>query len=51
MNKAHPTTLQARHADLETRIAAEAGRPRPDTGLIAEWKKQKLRLKEEFGKS
>ena len=50
MNNAHPTTLQARHADLDARITAETGRPRPDTGLISELKKQKLRLKEELNR-
>lgn len=43
-------SLEERHAHLETRIAEEDGRPRPDTAALAKLKVQKLRLKEEMEK-
>ncbi len=43
-------SLKERHAHLETRIAEEDGRPRPDTAALAKLKVQKLRLKEEMEK-
>ena len=45
---AHHTALQAKHATLDQRLAEETHRPRPDQALIADLKKQKLRLKEEM---
>ena len=42
--------LESRHADLETRIAAEGNRPRPDNEAIARLKREKLHLKEEMEK-
>ncbi|MDT7934359.1 MAG: DUF465 domain-containing protein [Sphingomonadaceae bacterium] len=42
----HRETLSARHAALERRIAAEAQRPNPDTILLRELKREKLRLKD-----
>ncbi|TZG29188.1 YdcH family protein [Sphingomonas montanisoli] len=42
----HSSALQAKHAGIEARIAAESRRPSPDDILIANLKKQKLRLKE-----
>ena len=50
MTNAHASTLQARHADLDARILAETGRPQPDSGLISELKRRKLRLKEELSR-
>jgi len=41
-------SLQERHAHLETRIAEEGIRPRPDSEALARLKLQKLRLKEEM---
>ncbi|HUZ63783.1 MAG TPA: YdcH family protein [Acetobacteraceae bacterium] len=41
-------SLKDRHASLETRIAAEDNRPRPDTAALARLKVEKLRLKEEM---
>lgn len=41
-------SLKERHASLETRIADEDHRPRPDDSLIARLKVEKLRLKEEL---
>lgn len=40
--------LEARHADLETRIASEGVRPRPDDEQLAKLKREKLALKEEM---
>jgi hypothetical protein len=48
MIEAHQASLTARHALLETKIAAESQRPQPDTLAIAKMKKEKLRLKEEL---
>lgn len=45
---AHQTALETKHATLERRIAEESHRPQPDSGLIADLKKRKLRLKEEI---
>ena len=42
------TALMAKHAGLESQIEHEARRPNPDTILIAELKKKKLKLKEEI---
>lgn len=41
-------SLKARHASLETRIAAEDQRPRPDADALNRLKLEKLRLKEEM---
>jgi hypothetical protein len=41
-------TLEERHAALETRIAEEDNRPRPDAETLARMKREKLRLKEEM---
>ncbi|MGK7862094.1 YdcH family protein [Falsiroseomonas sp. E2-1-a4] len=43
-------SLEARHATLETRIAEEGGRPRPDDLALMRLKREKLRLKEEMEK-
>lgn len=48
MQTAHITALEAKHAVLDKRIAAEAQRPAPDALVLADLKKQKLRLKEEI---
>jgi hypothetical protein len=40
--------LEQRHAVLESRIAAEDNRPRPDADQLSRLKKEKLRLKEEM---
>jgi hypothetical protein len=42
----HSSTLVARHAGLDARIADESRRPSPDAIVIASLKKQKLRIKE-----
>ncbi|CAN5322695.1 hypothetical protein BH09PSE4_BH09PSE4_22180 [soil metagenome] len=48
MHTAHHSALEAKHAVLDRRIADETHRPLPDTSVLAELKKQKLRLKEEM---
>ena len=46
MEKAHSSALIAKHAGLDARLAEETRRPLPDTALVAQLKKQKLRIKE-----
>jgi len=46
MEKAHASALIAKHAGIDARITAETRRPAPDTALLAELKKQKLKIKE-----
>ncbi len=41
-------SLRDRHASLESRIADEDHRPRPDTEVLTRLKLEKLRLKEEM---
>lgn len=48
MHNAHLSALEAKHAGLDRKIAAELQRPMPDTAAVAELKKQKLRIKEEM---
>jgi hypothetical protein len=48
MQTAHLSALEAKHAVLDQRIATETHRPMPDAILLADLKKQKLRLKEEI---
>ena len=43
-------SLEDRHAALESRLAAEAARPKPDETAVARLKREKLRLKEEIGR-
>jgi hypothetical protein len=46
--KSHLDVLKGRHANLETKIAAEDRRPRPDDTELSRMKVEKLRLKEEM---
>ena len=48
MQTAHHTALEAKHATLDRRIADEEGRPVPDTMVLADLKRRKLRVKEEL---
>ena len=48
MASTHQAALQSKHAVLDQRLAEEAGRPLPDPQVIAQIKKQKLRVKEEL---
>ena len=46
MASAHLDSISAKHAQLENVIFEEMQRPQPDSIRIAQWKKEKLRLKE-----
>jgi hypothetical protein len=46
--QSHIEVLKDRHAGLETRIAEEDHRPRPDADALVRLKVEKLRLKEEM---
>ena len=46
MANAHLATLNARHAALEASVTAEIRRPMPDQTLLAQLKREKLKLKE-----
>ena len=48
--EAHVETLEARHTEIEAKIEREEHRPHPDTLVISDLKKRKLRLKEELSK-
>ena len=48
MSTSHLSTLKSRHADLDAKIANEERRPAPDVAMLAQLKKQKLRIKEEL---
>jgi len=48
MQNAHLSALEAKHAGLDRRITNEAQRPAPDQMLLAELKRQKLRVKDEM---
>ncbi len=48
MNSAHHASLMAKHATLDRRIMMESQRPMPDALIIADLKKQKLKIKEEL---
>lgn len=48
MSTAHYDALESKHAALENRIADEEHRPQPDASLLANLKKQKLKIKEEM---
>lgn len=44
----HVTDLKLRHAELEKTIEDEIGRPHPDQNVVADLKKEKLRIKDEL---
>lgn len=48
MASAHLDSLSAKHAQLESSIFEEMQRPMPDAFRVAQWKKEKLRLKEQI---
>jgi hypothetical protein len=50
MQSSHHSALEIKHATLDRRLAEERGRPHPDDMVIADLKRQKLRLKEEIGR-
>lgn len=41
-------SLTAKHRDLETVLESESRRPVPDESMIADLKRQKLRIKDEL---
>lgn len=45
---AHVATLASRHDEIDHEINTEEHRPHPDTILIQDLKRKKLRLKEEL---
>ncbi len=50
MQNAHFEALSVKHSNLDQRISSESQRPLPDQILIAQLKKQKLRVKEEMAR-
>jgi hypothetical protein len=48
MQNAHLSALEAKHATLDRKISDETHRPLPDQMIIAQLKRQKLRVKEEI---
>lgn len=48
MQNAHLSALEAKHATLDRKITAESHRPLPDQIVIAELKRQKLKVKEQI---
>ncbi|MGH6982197.1 MAG: YdcH family protein [Stellaceae bacterium] len=40
--------LRAKHRSLEEAIHDETDRPLPDTERVADWKRQKLRIKDQI---
>ena len=48
LNPSHVDALTHKHAGLDARLQAEMARPAPDTAMVQDIKKQKLRLKEEI---
>jgi hypothetical protein len=41
-------SLRAQHRNLEEAIDLETNRPSPNIDLVADWKRQKLRIKDEI---
>jgi hypothetical protein len=41
-------SLRARHKSLEEAIDMESHRPFPNSDLVSDWKRQKLRIKDEI---
>jgi hypothetical protein len=46
MDQSHSIALEAKHAGLDRMIAEETRRPAPDNVLIAQLKKEKLKIKD-----
>ena len=51
MQSTHQTALPQKHATLDQRLSDETHRPLPDASIVADLKKQKLRLKEEIARA
>ena len=41
-------SLRAQHRSLEEAITSETHRPVPNSDLVADWKRQKLQIKDEL---
>lgn len=50
MPTSHVDALQSKHAGLDARLHQELTRPAPDAAMVADLKKQKLRIKEEIAR-
>ena len=48
MQSSHQMALETKHESLDRRIAEESHRPVPDALVLADLKKQKLKIKEEI---
>ena len=48
MELSHISALETKHADLERRIVEEQARPSPNSDLLKDLKRRKLRIKEEL---
>ncbi|WP_293877340.1 MULTISPECIES: DUF465 domain-containing protein [unclassified Sphingomonas] len=46
MQTTHQQALETKHAALDRRIADEAHRPMPNSAILTDLKRQKLKLKE-----
>ena len=46
MENPHRSALEMKHSTLDQQILTESHRPAPDTYVLADLKKQKLRVKE-----
>ena len=46
MQNPHLSALETKHIVLDRQIVAESHRPSPDSRILADLKKQKLRVKE-----
>lgn len=46
----HIEALRKKHAELETELEDESSRPMPNTGAIADLKRQKLAIKDEIAR-
>jgi hypothetical protein len=51
MPSSHIESLNARHARLDAKLAAESRRPLPDAVALTKLKREKLRLKETLSRS
>lgn len=50
MNNNHMSALRIKHQELQSKLEREESRPLPDSELILNLKKQKLRLKDVMAK-
>lgn len=48
MDKVHANALENKHAALEAKIDSEKHRPHPDDTVLAQLKREKLRIKDDL---